>query len=297
MSPRRRERLITFDTNLTGVWNTRVFWGTLCEEIGQQLVMTPTATSETLRRVRLETEREWKKKLAQINREQSMGWSKVEIRRLATTAAQAARNWLRDECRKQGAIYAQAHRHNEQGEELEAEIDDLIDDAAFDLTSDNGIRDRKIVIEAMARGYDILASNNANTIDHGMLREWIAKGGGKGLGIETTILRPEPAEERIRELNGRHIAWTGHAAARACVTDPYDEGRAGEEMAELISVFDDRGMSEIKGRIYKMMKNREAFRAVLEGVRQHGASQAMRSERMMDRSTSKAVSKRAGIEL
>ena len=297
MNPQTKPRRITFDTNLTGVWNTRVFWATLCEEIGQQLVMTPTATSETMRRVRLETEREWTRKLVQINRDQEIGWSKVQIRRLATTAAQAARAWLLEECRKQGAIYAQAPRHDERGEKLEAEIDDLIDDNAFDLTNDNGIRDRKIVIEAMARGFDILASNNVNSVDHGMLREWIANGAGRKLGIETTILRPEPAEERIRALNGQHIAWTAHAAARACVTDPYDERRAGEEIAELISVFDDRGMSEIKGRIYRLTKTRDALRAVLGGVVKHGSSQAMRSEQEMERSTARAVSKRAGIEL
>ena len=60
---------ITFDTNLAGIWNTRVFWATICEEIGQRMVLTPTATSEVLRRVRLETEREWTAKLRRMNHE------------------------------------------------------------------------------------------------------------------------------------------------------------------------------------------------------------------------------------
>ena len=80
---------ITFDSNLAGVAGTRAFWGTLCEEIGQALVLTPTAAREVVRRVRLETEREWSMKLKGINTGQAMGWTKVEIRRLATTAANA----------------------------------------------------------------------------------------------------------------------------------------------------------------------------------------------------------------
>ena len=62
-------RRITFDTNLAGVWNTRVFWATLCEEIGQSMVLTPTTTAETLRRIRFETEREWTAKLRRMNHE------------------------------------------------------------------------------------------------------------------------------------------------------------------------------------------------------------------------------------
>ena len=296
MNLRTRPPLITFDTNLTGVWNTRVFWATLCEEIGQPMVLTPTAASETLRRVRLETEREWKKRLRELNREQDTGWSKTAIRRLSTTAAAAARTWFQDEFKKQGAIYALT-RPNSQTIEREEEIDETIDDNAFDLTSDNGIQDRKIVIEAMARGFDILATNNVNTIDHGMLKDWLKKPGTKELGIETTILRPEPAEERLRALHGQRIEWTAHAAARACVTDPDDVTKASEEIAELISVFDEWGMSELKGRIYRLTKSKTAFHAVLESVTRHGSSQAMRSEREMEKTTAQAVTRRAGMEI
>ena len=241
MSAGARKPVVTLDTNLAGVWNTRVFWGTLCEEIGQTLLLTPTAASETLHRVRLECERQWTKKLREINDAGGHGWRKVEVRRLATLAAGAARDWLQGELRNQGGIYASPRTAGEETERLEAEIDELMDDRAFDLDHDNGIRDRKIVIEAMARGHDILASNNINSIDHGMLRTWLKSTGEPQLGIRTTVLRPEPAEEAIRNAFGKPIEWTAYAAARACVSNPYDEVSAGAEIDELLEGFENRG--------------------------------------------------------
>ena len=145
---------ITFDTNIAGVWNTRVFWATLCEALGQTMKPTPTATVEVLRRIQIETEREWTKKLRVLNRDQSIGWGKVQVRRLAITAAAATRDRFETEMTKQGAIYegsrtARAWRSRRQRRRSE----DLIDDRAFDLSTENGLLDRKIVIEALARGY------------------------------------------------------------------------------------------------------------------------------------------------
>ena len=261
------------------------------------MVLTPTATTEVLRRVRLETEREWTKKLRGLNREQALGWTKVEVRRLATVASVAARDWLEAEVRKQGSIYAASPRPAKPTESLEADIEEMIDDRAFDLSTDNGIRDRKIVIEAMARGFHILASNNVDSIDHGMLRQWLRNAGAPRLGLSTTILRPEPAEEEIRTALDKPIEWTAHAAARACVTDPDDELRSGREIAELIEGFDERGMSELKGRIYRMTKSRRKLAQVLDSVTRHGASRAMRGERALREAGAKAASKRARMSL
>jgi len=52
-----------FDTNLSGPRETRRFWGTLCEDIKTRMWVTPTGMSEMLRRVLLETEREWDRRL------------------------------------------------------------------------------------------------------------------------------------------------------------------------------------------------------------------------------------------
>lgn len=289
--------LLTFDTNLAGVRGPRAFWATLCEEIGQPLALTPTAANETLRRVRLETEREWTKKLKRINREQGLGWSRTQIRRLATSAANASRDWLREEMRRQGGIYAFTRRTAEETEDREAEIEDAMDDRAFDLTTDNGIRDRKIAIEAMACGYDILASNNVESIDHGMLRHWIEEGAGRTLGIRTTILRPEPAEERIRWEYGKPIEWTAHAAARACVSDPENARQAALEVTELIEEFHERGMSELQSRIQRLMRSASVFAAALDSVRRHGASRAMRGEASIQTAGATAVARMSGRDI
>ena len=297
MNQPRPPHRITFDTNLAGIWNTRVFWATICEDIGQTMVLPPTARGEVLHRVRLETEREWTKKLKATNREQTLGWTKVQIRRHATVAAVAARDWLASEFTKQGAIYAASPPSSAQTETLEAEIDDTLTDRAFDLSDPNGISDRKIVIEAMARGFDILASNNVNSIDHAMLRQWMKTTGTPRLGLSTTILRPEPAEERIRTALDKPIEWTAYAAARACVTDPHDEQRSAHQIDELIEVFHDRGMSELKDRIYRMTKTRRELTLVLQSVSRHGTSRAMRAERAMRQAAANAPSRRAGITL
>ena len=289
--------LLTFDTNLAGVRGPRAFWATLCQEIGQPLALTPTAANETLRRVRLETEREWTKKLKRINREQGLGWSRTQIRRLATSAANASRDWLHEEMRRQGGIYAFTRRAAEETEDREAEIEDAMDDRAFDLTTDNGIRDRMIAIEAMARGYDILASNNVESIDHGMLRHWIEEGAGSTLGIRTTILRPEPAEERIRREYGKPIEWTAHAAARACVSDPENVSQAALEIMDLIEEFHERGMSELQSRILRLTRNASDFAAALESVHRHGSSRAMRGEATMQAAGSTAVGRMSGRDI
>ena len=66
---------ITFDTNIPAIPAIRAFWATLCEDAGQRMTLVPTAASELLRRVRLETEREWAKRLKAVNAEQRIGWT------------------------------------------------------------------------------------------------------------------------------------------------------------------------------------------------------------------------------
>ena len=43
---------ITFDTNVPALPSVRAFWGTICEEIGQRMVLTPTAAARTVARDR-----------------------------------------------------------------------------------------------------------------------------------------------------------------------------------------------------------------------------------------------------
>ena len=48
---------LTFDTNMAGIRETRVFWASLCELAHCPFVVTETGAAESLRRERLETER------------------------------------------------------------------------------------------------------------------------------------------------------------------------------------------------------------------------------------------------
>ena len=159
------------------------------------------------------------------------------------------------------------------------------------------MRDRTIVIEAMARGYDLIASDNTGSIDHGMLRDWLKTCGRPKLGLSTTILRPEPAEEQLRSTCDKSITWTAHIAARACVSDPDDAVRAAQEIAELIDDFDERGMSKLKSRIERTTKRQRDFAALLESVARHGTSQAMCAEHAIRTASARAVSKQAGTNL
>ena len=292
-------RRITFDTNLVALWNTRVFWGTVCEEIGQRLILTPTATRETLGRVRLETQRAWGRKLNAINRDHGLNWTPGTRHRLSRTAGVAARDWLRDRLKEQGHIYETDRARGEEIEDREMQIEDTLDDAIFSDENGTGTRDRRIVIEAMARGYDLLATNNFQSINHGLLNHWIESGPGRALEIGTRILRPEPAEEALRKAHGRSIDWVGFAAGRACMTDPYDGDRAARELYALIDGWERRGMGELQDRVGNLASTERGLTAIMTYVQRHGAGQAMRAEREGQTQTARAVSRQipGGIEL
>lgn len=288
---------ITFDTNVVAVPETRAFWATLCEETGQRMMLTPTAAGELLRRIRLEEERRWERRLRMIDKQHGLRLSKKGFRRLSTIAAAAARDQFQDELAQQGSIYACMPRLRDDdlllGDEVSARIPDLV----FDLGSDTGIRDRNIVIEALVGGFDILASNSIGSISHSMLRDWIEGPDGQDLGLTSTILRPEAAEERLRKACGKSLEWTGCALARSCVTDPDDEGRAAREMLDALVPFDRRGMPEIRWDIERMMSDPARRRTMLESVRRHGGSLAMRSEARRRAAASEAVEKETGVAL
>ena len=152
-------------------------------------------------------------------------------------------------------------------------------------------------MEAPAWGFDILATNNINSIDHVMLREWIEGSDGQRLRLASTILRPQEAEGHLRSAYGKPIEWTAHALARACVSDPDDESQAANEMIEFLAPFQERGMGELRMRLERMMGDRNAMRSILESVRRHGNSLAMRREVRAQQASASAVSQEAGIAL
>ena len=192
-----RRPLVCFDTNLTAVRGVRRWWGTLCETAGQPLFLTPTASNETLRRVQFEVERETQKAL-RARRSEGEHISPRYIRRVATTAGNIARDAMKDKLRQQGSAYLETPEPGDDTLEMEIEIDESIPEDAFDRNNDNSVRDRKIVVEAAARGYDILASNNVNSMRRGILDFW-SRTEGRNLGLEFKILTPDDTEEQGEE--------------------------------------------------------------------------------------------------
>ena len=164
---------------------------------------------------------------------------------------------LRHEMRNSNGIYAAAHEAGQAVLALEEALYELMPEDIFDPTTDNGIRDRKIVIESLARGFNVLASNNTHSIDHNGLKDWVETDEAKRLKIQSTILRPQGAERKLRKHYGKPADWTVRALARSCVTDPHNAKRAVKEMADALQPFDERGMGELQMRINKVLMNKK----------------------------------------
>lgn len=259
-------------------------------------MLTPTAANETLVRERLETEREWVRRLKLLaDRRRELRWDNNQIKRMATVAATTARDWLKTELTKRGGPYRVDGRRTKQIEALEVEIDFRMDDDIFERSSHTGIRDRKIVIETMARGYDILASNNVRSIKHERLRHWIMAGPGKKLGIKTTIFSPDLAEEAIRITQDMPLSWTAHAAVRACVSDPENASQAAEEVEAFLVDFQERGMDSIRENIIVELKRQTGFERAMGALRRHGKSRAGLGNNQLEKDIAMALSRYSGL--
>ena len=115
-----------------------------------------------LRRERLETQRMWQKRLRAIEGEVHAEWGPDARRRLANVAAATSRDWLHDQLRTPQSPY----RLDAQKQPVarQEEIDERVPDGFFDFGTDNGIQDKKIVVEAFAGGYHLLVSNSIGSI-------------------------------------------------------------------------------------------------------------------------------------
>ena len=76
---------------------------------------------------------------------------------------------------------------------------------------------------------------------------------------------------------------------------PDDEDQAANEMLEMLTPFQERGMGELRMRIEGLMADRGAMRNILDSVRRHGNSLAMRSDMRVREASASAVAKKAGI--
>ena len=282
----QRKPLVCFDTNLTGVRGVRRFWGTVCEMAAQPLYLTPTASSETLRRVRLEVQRETEKEL-KARRKEGEELNPVYIRRVATATGNAARDALKDMLAQQGSAYLRTPPPDAETLALELEIDDTIPEDAFDRTNDNSVRDRKIVVEAAARGYDILASNNVNSMRRGILEHW-AQTTGASMGLNFEIMTPDDTERRMRRELEQPLEWVGGAAVRACVRNAQNAGEIATELPKMMEDWGVRGMAQIEATVAAILEDPKKRKEVIEYGILRGPSQACKQEWEIERMQGKA---------
>lgn len=288
---------ITFDTNIPAIPEVRLFWATLCQDIGQPMTLTPTSAQETLTRIRLETERSWAKRLRLANDRLSLKWDRVRVRRLSTLAAQTARDCFAAHLDQQGSPYAKTPPPPPRIDSRIDAIDQHIPDVLFDLTTGNGMRDRKIVVEALAWQFDILASNNINSIDHVGLRRWIESPQGARLQLNSTIHRPQEAEYHLAKAYRKPPEWVVHALARASVTDPDNEQKSVRQMLQMMTPFARRGLGEMQTRINNMLEDQATLDHALDLVARSGQSLSMQAEAKMEIDTSSAIERETGLDL
>ena len=283
-----------FDTNMCAVPGIRCLWGTVCEAVGTAVVLTPTAASEVLRRERLETQRTWQTRLRAIEGELQAEWGPDVRRRLANVAATTSRDWLHDQLRTPRSPYRlDPQKHLTARQE---EIDERLPDEFFDFSTDNGIQDKKIVVEAFAGGYHLLVSNNIGSIDLIGLSRWLNTGEGAAMNIGTRIETPRNAIECLETTHQMGAAWLAEVAARASVTDPYDEARSAREIATFIDAgLAERGVADVQIHLRGQFKNPRTLRTSLEAVVSKGRSNAARVENLGSDRVRRSLPKETGL--
>lgn len=292
---------LTCETTLTALPEVRAFWATLCEDVNAPFVLVPSVATETLTRERLETTYDWADRLKWMaGNLPEVNWSKQDMRRLSVIAGGAARDHLLRHLKDGGGAYTLHRTPKDKKADLierEFDINDAMDDRIFDTGSKNWRTDKQIVVEAMARGYDILASNNIRSIFHERLRDWLLNGAGAQLDIRSTVLEPGLAEEALRLAHNKPIEWPAHMAVRACVTNPDDERLAHAQIVEFTRDFEERGMGGILRNIEVALNEREVMQEALSQLRAKGGSRAARYEASKESSVAGAISRRTGLSV
>lgn len=272
------QALYAFDTHMCSLPKPRAFWGTVCESVGVPLTVTLTAADETLRREAIETQRDWIRHLRRINKDLQTGWDARQIRRLANSAAKTARDWLKNQLESPTGPYRVDRQQSTATIERQDLLDEAIPDAFFDFESPNGIRDKKIVVEAFAGNYNLLVSNNIRSIEVIGLTQWLREGPGRSMGIRTRILTPTLAVKTFRKAYHKPPEWLADVVAKASVTNPHNGAEARMEMAALIDGLAKRGIDDIRLHLRLLLENETVVRSALENVKQSGPSQSARGE-------------------
>ena len=211
-----------FDTNMCCTSTLRAFWGTVCEAIHHRLRVTETVAKEAIRRENLETQRDWQDRLSQLH------MTPKDVRRASNLAAQTASNWLKDELRKR-ELYSLEIQKGDAYDGRYLAIYQTLPDVIFDMSHQNGLRDKKIVVEAFAGNYDLLLSNNLKTIDTKNLTRWLAHY-TSSLQIDTVLSSPMTMLEQIEEEHQFPPYWLVTVLARSSVNNPHAYADAADHM-------------------------------------------------------------------
>ncbi len=286
--------MFVFDTNMCCLPELRALWGTLCETIDLKLTLTPTSLRETLRRENMETQRLWLAVLKSVNEAVGAGWDRTTIRRFSNQAAMCATRTLAKAFST--GVYEKDDLKNPSAQERIAFIEQELPDDFFDLSTDNGIRDKLIVTEAFAGNHDILITNNIASIDVIGLTGWLSNTNLE-CEISTRILDPWRAVEAIESQHQMPDHWLAQVAVRAVVNDPYDSRGAADALYSLVNTLSQRGVDEIKNRIHLSLDNERVFENALNHLRRIGPSLSARSERQGKQVVYKEVSRQSGLAL
>jgi len=269
--------VFVFDINLCCLPEVRSFWGALCETLGTRLTLTPTAARETVRRENIETQRKWIAQLKLVNENCEQNWTRMQVRRFATKAAISAAAWLKAELAKPNGAYAIDAQDSASTQQRLTLLEDALPDSFFNIKTPNGIRDKQIVVEALAGRHDILITNNIATIDVIGLQPWI-KTHAESFDLQTTILNPLVALEWLRETHQMPDDWLAHVTAKACINNPYDRGQAEDEIFALIDGLSHRGLDELQTHLRQALSDHGNLLSALETVKRNGRSKSSLAE-------------------
>ena len=233
---------------------------------------------ETVRRLGEETEERWKDSLREVKQKSRANIREKEIQRIATTASQTSRLWLRRLLQAPKGPYVATERGDDDAHEREGRLYTVIPKDIFNLEETTGIRDRKIVIESLARGYDILLTNNNEQVKSEWLAHWLATEGRTRYGIESQILAPSAAYTTLCVRFGKENNWMVEVVGRASISDGYRPKQARAEVHRLMRNFAKRGMSEIARTVLDTLAKDREWKKLLALVQRHGPSEVIRAE-------------------
>ena len=158
-----------------------------------------------------------------------------------------------------------------------------------------GRRDHQIALEAFTGNFDLLISNNVNSIDQIGLQAWLDAGNGERLDVASGIKTPADTLVELSVAYQKPREWLGQMAASAAVTDPYDERQAARELEWFVRNFAERGLSDVRKDILYPLRDAATFDGALEYVRRRGRSTAARFEADKTSMERRAMSRTTGV--